>query len=148
MARRLGSIGLLTLALAACGTGKTTTTGQGSAASTHASAANSSPPAIDASQAYVTGLIPAYEAKLKARGADLFGKTTVQCAATGGRQVECLVEIPYRRLQSCAIAKGSVFVQNGSSGLEQSQRPGNGDLSLYQQICYIGPNGDPVPSKP
>lgn len=139
-------MGLLGLVLAACG--KSAQTPAHSGAPAQATTTSSSPPSIDAAQAYVTGLVPAYEAKLKGRGADLFGKSTVQCAATGGPEVECLVEIPYRRLQSCAMARGSVFVQHGPGGIEQSQRSGNGDLGIYEQICYIGPNGEPVPSKP
>jgi hypothetical protein len=96
----------------------------------------------------VSRLIPAYEAELTKHGADLFGKTGVECALTGGREVECLVKIPFRRLGRCGVAEGSVFVESTASGLQQSGRQGNGNLSGVQQICYIGPNGEPVPSRP
>lgn len=106
------------------------------------------PPSKEAAASYVRTLIPDYEKELKARGADLFGRTTVECAATGGPETECVVQVPYRRLQTCAIARGSVFVEQSGSKLRQSSRSGNGDLDLVEQICYIGPNGEPVPSKP
>jgi hypothetical protein len=96
----------------------------------------------------VSKLVPSYEKELKAKGADLFGNVTVQCAPTGGPEVECLVQIPYRRLQSCATARGSVFVESVGGNIHQSSHVNNGQLDLYQQICYIGPNGEPVPSKP
>jgi hypothetical protein len=96
----------------------------------------------------VTGLIPGYENELKVKGADLFGTTSVQCAATGGPDVECLVQIPYRRLSTCAVAKGSVFVEQTASGLQKANRSNNGQLALFRQLCYIGPNGQPVPSNP
>jgi len=62
--------------------------------------------------------------------------------------MECLVEIPYRRIDSCAVAKGSVFVDATSIGLQEAPGGKNGQLSLIQQICYIGPNNEPVPSRP
>jgi hypothetical protein len=79
-------------------------------------------PSNAAAEAYVRTLISAYENELTGRAADLFGNTTVQCAATGGRETECPVLIPYRRRRSCAIAKGSVFVEQSASGLRQSSR--------------------------
>jgi hypothetical protein len=105
-----------------------------------------SPPSIGDAESYARSLLPGYLSELRNRGADLFGKTVVQCAPTGGPELECLVRIPYRRLESCAVAKGSVFVEATPSGLQKAG--GGGRLSLIRQICYIGPNGEPVPSPP
>jgi hypothetical protein len=83
------------LLLSACGGSsapRTTSTIRTSGASSIHLAA----PSNAAAQAYVTALIPRYENELKAKGADLFGTISVQCAATGGPETECLVQIPYR----------------------------------------------------
>jgi septin family protein len=53
-----------------------------------------------------------------------------------GSKVECLVKIPYERLEACAVAKGSVFVEAASGG-KARKAAGSGDLKLYRQFCYV-----------
>lgn len=139
---------VVSLSATGCGGSAATTHAPGQSPATATATATGAAPTSAESASYVRGLIPAYEDKIKARGGDLFGHVTVQCAATGGPGVECLVEIPYRRMKTCAKAKGSVFVEKTSSGVQQSNRSGNGQLDLIQQVCYIGRNGEPVPSRP
>jgi hypothetical protein len=142
---------VMLLLLSACGgtsAPRATSTVRTSGASSIHLSTPAAAPSNAAAQAYVTGLIPGYENELKATGADLFGTISVQCAATGGPETECLVQIPYRRLGTCAIAKGSVFVEQASGGLRKANRPTNGQLDLFREVCYIGPNGQPVPSNP
>jgi hypothetical protein len=150
---RTTSVAAVMAVLSACGgssAAKTTSTATTSAApqSVAPSSTTAVAPSNSAARAYVSGLVPGYKNELKAKGADLFGTISVRCAATGGPETECLVQIPYRRLGTCAIAKGSVFVEQASGGLRKANRPTNGQLDLFREVCYIGPNGQPVPSNP
>lgn len=104
------------------------------------------PPSVSEAEAYAVTLLPEFKSELKAEGADLFGDVSVKCAPTGGPNTECAFEIPYRRLDECAKASGSVFVVKGSNGVEKA--PGSGALDVLAQVCYIGTNGEPVPSLP
>lgn len=94
-----------------------------------------------------TRAVPQYRAALRKRGAGTFGDTTVECAATGGPRTECRVSIDYMRLSECAQATGTVFVVDRGDG-PQAAGGTLGGLDLTGQVCYIGPDGNPVPSKP
>ena len=131
----------LGLPLAGCGSSSTTST-------SHASA----PPSNPASAAYVrSALVPAYEQQLRKRGAEQFGTVSVKCAATGGSRTECAIRIPYKRLEDCAVATGSVFIEAGATGTPH-QASNGGSLKLLMQICYFGRSAsgesERVPSPP
>ncbi len=131
----------LGLPLAGCGTSSTSRT-------SHATA----PPSNAASATYVrSSLVPAYEQQLRKRGAEQFGTVSVKCAATGGSQTECAIRIPYKRLEDCAVATGSVFIEAGTTETPR-QAANGGSLKLIRQICYFGRSAsgesERVPSPP
>ncbi|HTU13687.1 MAG TPA: hypothetical protein VMF31_00695 [Solirubrobacterales bacterium] len=108
--------------------------------------ASADAPGLSDARLYVNDtLVPYYKSELKKKGADLFGDVSVKCAPTGGPETECALEIPYRRLDECAVASGSVFTVMGEDGVETT--PESGELDVGEQLCYIGENG-PVPSAP
>jgi hypothetical protein len=132
---------VLGLPLTGCGNSSTTRT-------SHATA----PPSNAASATYVrSSLVPAYEQQLHKRGAEQFGTVSVKCAATGGSQTECAIRIPYKRLEDCAVAEGSVFIEGSTAGTPH-QASNGGSLKLIKQICYIAPGAsggiESVPSPP
>lgn len=103
-------------------------------------------PSVPEAKAYAsTTLVPYYKSKLKEKGADLFGDISVKCAPTGGSETECAIKIPYRRLDECALASGSVFTVMGPDGVEAAED--SGELDVIGQVCYIR-DGGPVPSVP
>jgi hypothetical protein len=131
----------LGLPLSACGSSSTTGTA-------HATA----PPSNAASATYVrSSLVPAYEQQLHKRGAEQFGTVSVKCAATGGSQTECAIRIPYKRLEDCAVAEGSVFIEGSTTGTPHQASNGR-SLKLIRQICYFGRSAsgesERVPSPP
>jgi hypothetical protein len=126
--------------IAGCGSGGTPgpkSSAVGKAPSrTAATLAASQTPSLADSESYVRSLLPGYLAELRNRGAERFGKTAVKCAPTGGLKIECLVKIPYERLEKCAVARGSVFVEAASDG-KPRKAADSGGLSIYRQICYV-----------
>jgi len=93
---------------------------------------------------YARASIRTLKTNLKEIGADLFGSPDVQCAATGGIEIECLVELPFRRLDDCGIAETTLFVSRVEGELDHE----GGDVNTVEQICYIGENGEQVPERP
>lgn len=151
------ALAIIALSAASCGGSsvKTGTTTGHSAAPTGATTTANQPPSTTTTTvtppsnaeaaSYVRTLISPYEDKLKAKGADMFGKPVVECAATGGTDVECILKIPFRRLDVCGLLEDTEFIAQAGSGLRPSR---TGSVKTVGQICYIGPNGQPVPSKP
>lgn len=90
---------------------------------------------------YARASVRTLKTNLKEIGADMFGTPDVQCAATGGPEMECLVELPFRRLDDCGIAETTLFVTKSDDGLDHE----GGEVETRLQICYIGDNGEPVP---
>jgi hypothetical protein len=114
------------------------------AATTAAAPAASAPSPTEAKVFVETRAVPQYRAALRKRGAGTFGDTTVECAATGGPRTECRVSIPYMRLSECAVASGTVMVTDNGDGPQGS----GGSLDSAGQVCYLGKDGQPTPSKP
>jgi hypothetical protein len=98
------------------------------------------PPSVAAAESYARSLLHGYRSELRSRGADLFGKSRVNCSSVRGSRFECQIKIPYKQRQLCRVAQGIVFVQSTSTGLETAA--GSGVLKLFPQICSIGPHGE------
>ena len=103
-------------------------------------------PEIPEARAFVASFIPEVKSNIRDAGADLFGTPDLKCAATGGPETECVLEIPYRRLDECGIATSRVFVIQSDSGISATE--GSGEIETRGQVCYIGANGEPVPEMP
>jgi hypothetical protein len=103
-------------------------------------------PSLAESKSFVEDFIPEVKTNIKKIGADLLGTPSVQCAATGGPETECVLEIPFRRLDECAVASTNVMVVNGEDGIEATDD--SGEIESEGQICYIGPDGESVPELP
>jgi hypothetical protein len=104
------------------------------------------PPSLSEAKAAVEDTIPEVKSNIRDIGADLIGTPSVQCAATGGPETECKMEIPFRRLDECAIATANVLFITGEDGIETTED--SGDIDSRSQVCYIGDNGEPVPELP
>jgi len=95
----------------------------------------------------VESVVPGIRSQLRQDGVQAFGDTAIQCAPTGGPETECLIEVPFIRHDQCGIARRRVLVKviNG----EIVTAPDSSDESkLVPKICYIGANGESVPSPP
>ena len=144
------SVVLVGVALAgwACGGGDSQSTGNAPTAPSSSEGVDTAveAPTISEAKAFVESFIPEVKTNIRDSGADLLGTPDLKCAATGGPETECLLEIPYRRLDECAIAFTRVFVINSDTGVTATENSGN--IKAKSQICYIGPDGEPVPEMP
>jgi len=117
------------------------------AAETTATAPPRAPNYRDAKQRVAESVVPEIRSQLRQGGIQAFGDTAIQCAPTGGPETECLIDVPFMRLDQCGIARRRVLLKviNG----EIVTAPDSTDESdLVPKVCYIGANGESVPSPP
>lgn len=142
--KRVGVCALLILALTACGDGSDRE--EMAPPATEAAEAPMRPVPIAAAEEVARSRLSRARAVLRQEGADLVGDPDVRCAPTGGPETECQIEIPYRRLKACAIARWSIFVADRGTGPETLDEREQAETE--EQVCYIGADGEPVPEKP
>lgn len=141
MGLRLVGIGaVLAMAVGGCGEGS-------SEATSDTTSTEATEPSLPAAEAAARTLVPDIRSQLSEDGVEEFGTTEINCAGTDGPVAECVIEIPFMRLDECGITRAQVLLTEIDG--EVGSAPDTPDESeVVPQICYVGPNGESVPSRP
>lgn len=145
---------VLAMAASGCGGGSSEATtvsargsGTGGAAETTATAPPRAPNFTDAKQRAAKLVVPDIRSELRQDGVQAFGDTAIQCAPTGGPETECLIDVPFMRLNQCGIARRRALLREIRGQIVTApDSPHKSELK--PQLCYIGANGESVPSPP
>lgn len=119
---------------------ETTTATAPAAAETATTEANPAAPAGAEARRFARTLLPGVRKELRKQGVDEIGDQMVTCGSRG----TCTLTLEFRRGEECGRFELEVTLATGADGPHVEDQT----QDTVPQICYIGRDGEPVPSRP